>query len=102
MPAVRVIALSRLRECWIRLGHHGLQDLLRAWFREVEQADWNSPADLKARYASASFLNDNGVCFNIGGNKYRIVALVFYKAKLVYVRFAGSHNEYDEIDAHTV
>jgi mRNA interferase HigB len=99
---MRVIALSRLRECWMRLGHRGLEDLLRAWFREVEKADWSSPADLRARYASASFLSDNRVCFNVGGNKYRIIALVFYERKLVYVRFAGSHEEYDRIDADTV
>lgn len=99
---MRVIALSKLRECWERLGHRGLENLLRAWFREVEAADWNTPADLKARYASASFLNDNRVCFNIGGNKYRVIALVFYEPKLVFVRFAGSHEEYDRIDANTV
>ena len=76
--------------------------MLRAWFREVEKADWNSTADLKARYASASFLSDNRVCFNLGGNKYRVIALVFYERRLVYVRFAGSHEEYDRIDADPV
>jgi mRNA interferase HigB len=99
---MHVIALSVLRGCWERHRRRGLESLLRAWYREVEAADWQDPAELKARFPHASFLNDNRVCFNVGGNKYRIIALVFYKSKRVYIRFAGTHDEYDRIDADRV
>jgi mRNA interferase HigB len=97
---VRVIALKELREFWP--SHPDAEEPLRAWFKEAENADWKTPAELKARYANASILKDNRVCFNIGGNKYRLVTLVFYRVKMVYIRFIGTHEEYDKIDANTV
>lgn len=82
--------------------HADARQALFAWFAEVERADWTSPDDIKAQYASASFLAGNRVVFNVKGNKYRIVVAVKYEFSVVYIRFIGTHAEYDEIDATTV
>jgi mRNA interferase HigB len=99
---MRVIALSRLRQFWQQPGCSNAEHPLRAWFKETEKATWSSPADIKQRYASASFLSDNRVVFNIGGNKYRLIVRVMYRHKTVFIRFIGTHGEYDQIDANTV
>lgn len=99
---MRVIALGRLREFWQRPGRAAAEQPLRAWFKEAEHADWVGPADIKRRYASASFLNENRVVFNIGGNKYRLIVRILYRYRTVYIRFVGTHAEYDRIDADKV
>ena len=66
-----------------------------------QNAEWSSPAELKAQYGTASILRDGRVVFNIGGNKYRLVVWINYEFFTIYVRFVGTHKEYDEIDAQT-
>ena len=73
-----------------------------AWYRQVLRADWASPAEVKRDIGSASILKDGRVVFNIGGNKYRIVVWINYPYRIIYVRFIGTHSEYDRIDAQTV
>ena len=73
-----------------------------AWYRQVLRADWASPADVKREIRSASILRDGRVVFNIAGNKYRIVVWINYSYRVVYVRFIGTHAEYNRIDAQTV
>jgi len=97
---LRIIARKALREFW--MGHSTAEGPLQAWFREVEREDWNSPADLKRRYPSASILNGNRVVFNIKGNDYRLVVYINYPYRTVYIRFVGTHSEYDRIDAENV
>jgi len=75
---------------------------LRAWFQEVEHASWQGPADVRARYGTADFVANHRVIFNIRGNKYRLVVAVKYEVFCVYVRFVGTHAEYDTIDAATI
>ena len=75
---------------------------MQAWHAEAKAAQWASPADVKARYATASILQDGRVVFNIGGNRYRLVVWINYAFFTIYVRFVGTHEEYDEIDAQTV
>lgn len=99
---MRVIALGTLRGFWQRPGRGDAEQPLRAWFKEAEKADWTGPADIKRRYASASFLNDNRVVFNIGGNKYRLIVRIMYRSRTVYIRFIGTHAEYDRIDAGAI
>jgi mRNA interferase HigB len=99
---MRVIALGTLRAFWRKPGRGDAEQPLKAWFKEAEKADWTGPADIKRRYASASFPNDNRVVFNIGGNKYRLIVRVMYRSKTVYIRFIGSHAEYDRVDANVV
>lgn len=75
---------------------------MRSWFKEAEDATWSSPSEIKARYASASFLPGNRVVFNIKGNRYRLIAAVRYDLGIVFIRFVGTHAEYDAIDAIAV
>lgn len=97
---MRVIAVSRLREFWE--GHPGTRKPLADWLHEAEGAQWRSPQDIKDRYASASFLAGRRVVFNIKGNDYRLVVAVAYLQQALYVKFIGTHAEYDAIDATTV
>jgi mRNA interferase HigB len=75
---------------------------LDAWYAEAKNADWGTPADVKAKYGNASILKDGRVVFNICGNKYRLVVWVNYAFRTVYIRFIGSHREYDKIDAQNI
>jgi len=73
-----------------------------AWHDEVAKAKWVSPQDIKNRYASASFVGRNRVVFNLKGNEYRLIVAVAYRIGAVYIKFIGTHAEYDKIDAETV
>lgn len=97
---VRVIARRTLRDFWAK--HPDAAEPLRAWFREVQQARWAGPADIKQRYASASFLARDRVVFNIKGNSFRLIVAVKYPSQIVFIKFVGTHAEYDRIDADKV
>ena len=77
-------------------------DEVLAWFAETRHAEWNSPSELKAKYGKASILKDGRVVFNICGNKYRMVVWINYEFLTIYIRFLGTHDEYDQIDAQTI
>ena len=97
---MRLIARRTLREFWER--HPDAEQALRAWFHDVQRADWASPADVKRIYANVSIVGDNRLVFNIHGNKYRLVVAVNYEYRMCYVRFVGTHRAYDRIDVATV
>jgi mRNA interferase HigB len=99
---LRIIARRTLREFWIRRSRRDAEQPLRAWFAEVRRAAWRAPADIKAAYRNASFVGNDRVVFNIGGNKCRLVVAVKYSAQIVFVRFVGTHGDYDAIDAGEV
>lgn len=98
---MRVIAKKTLVQFW-ESGHGDAEQPLKAWHELVKAASWSDPKEIKAKFSSASFLANNRVVFNIGGNKYRLVVKVEYELKAVYIRFIGSHAEYDKIDASTI
>lgn len=77
-------------------------DPIMAWVRQLKAADWRNPADVKRDIRSASILRDGRVVFNIAGNKYRVVVWINYPYRVVYVRFVGTHSQYDAIDAQTI
>jgi len=97
---VRIIAKKKLREFWER--HADAEDPLLAWHREVEREDWDTPAKVKAKYGGASIVGDNRIVFNIKGNDYRLVVKINYPYRVVYVRFVGTHTEYDAINVEEV
>jgi mRNA interferase HigB len=100
---VRVIALSTIKAFLNRSsGVADARDPVMAWFRQVKQADWARPADVKRDVHSASILKDGRVVFNIAGNKYRIVVWINYPYRVVYIRFIGTHRQYDAIDAQSI
>ena len=97
---MRIIAKRVLREFWERCPD--AEQALLAWYKEVEAEDWDTPAKVKAKYRNASIIGDNRVVFNIKGNRYRLVVKVNYPYRVVYVRFVGTHAEYDAVDAEEV
>jgi mRNA interferase HigB len=97
---MRIIALSRLREFWQK--HPQAELPLRAWHAEASRAKWTSPVGIKQAYRNASFLPNNRVVFNIKGNDYRLVAAVHYNRGMMFIRFVGTHAEYDRIDCGTI
>jgi mRNA interferase HigB len=100
---VRVIALSTLKSFWENNPAHGdATGALLAWYRHSLKADWSSPADVKEDFRNASILRDGRVVFNIAGNKYRLVVWINYAYRVVYIRFIGTHAEYDAIDAQSI
>ena len=99
---MRIIAVSTLRTFWNRPGRDDAEQPLRAWVHIVRGADWSKPTEVKEMFRSADILKNGRGIFNIGGNKYRLVAAIHYRGKRAYVRFIGTHKEYDKIDAETV
>jgi mRNA interferase HigB len=97
---VRIIARKTLKDFWEE--HLDAEQPLKAWYAEASHSAWLRPKDIKARYPAASFLAGNRVVFNIKGNKYRLITHVRYDLGRVYIRFIGTHPEYDKIDAATV
>lgn len=97
---MRIIALSTLRSFWDK--YPDAQTPLRAWYALASRADWETPADIKEAYRSASFTANNRVVFNIKGHDYRLVVLVKYDRGLIFVRFIGTHRQYDKIDVETI
>jgi mRNA interferase HigB len=97
---VRVIAKKTLRIFWEK--HKDCENQLKTWFSEVEEASWKGPRDIKRDYPSASFLQDNRVVFNIKGNNYRLVVRINYDYGIVWIRFIGTHGQYDKINAQNI
>ena len=95
---MRIIAVSTLREFWNRPGRGDAEQPLRAWVHIVRAADWSKPTDVKEVFRSADILGRGRAVFDIGGNKYRLVAAIHYRGKRVYIRFIGTHRDYDRID----
>lgn len=97
---MRVIAKRTLRTFWKR--HAQAKGPLEAWHQEVVRADWASPSEVKNQFRSASVLQDNRAVFNIVGNQYRLIVKINYPYRIVYIRFIGTHADYDTIDATTI
>jgi mRNA interferase HigB len=100
---MRIIAVSTLRRFLARNPNYvDAHDPMMAWARQVTVADWSTPAEVKRDIRTASILRDGRVVFNIAGNKYRIVVWINYAYRTVYIRFVGTHAQYDRIDAKEV
>lgn len=97
---MRIIARRTLREFWEK--YPDAEQPLQTWYTKVRHANWQTPDDIKRFYQSASFVANNRVVFNIKGNRYRLVVVVVYKFSTVYVRFIGTHKQYDAIDVTTI
>jgi len=94
---VRVISRKTLRVFWEQ--HKDAEQPLRAWFSEAKSAQWRSPNEIKERYPSASVIGGGRVVFNIKGNTFRLVVAIKYELGIVYIRFIGTHAEYDKVNA---
>ena len=99
---MRIISVRTLKEFWEKSVYGDSEHALRAWYAEAREADWDGPNDIKDKYHSASILGNNRVVFNIKGNKYRLIVAIKYEFKIVYVRFVGTHKQYDAVDARSI
>ena len=97
---MRVIAKKILREFWS--NHKDSEEHLKTWFKEASKANWKSPTDIKEEYVKASILKSGRVVFNICGNKYRLIVEINYERGWVFIRFVGTHKEYDKVDASKI
>jgi len=99
---VRIIALRTLKEFYSDPRYRDSELPIEAWYYEARQAQWRTSADVKAQYRQASFVGNNRVVFNIGGNKYRLVVEFHYASGIGFIRFIGTHAEYDKIDVEKI
>ncbi|MAC95070.1 MAG: addiction module toxin RelE [Flavobacteriales bacterium] len=97
---MRVIAKKILREFWQK--HTDSEEQLKTWYKEVSKTSWLNPSDIKKDYARASILKSGRVVFDICGNKYRLVVDINYSRQWVFIRFIGTHKDYDNIDANRI
>ncbi|MDR3692746.1 MAG: type II toxin-antitoxin system HigB family toxin [Fimbriimonas sp.] len=99
---MHVIAKRTLREHWEKPGREDSQEPLEAWYAEAKSALWRNFGDIKQTSATASGVANNRVVLNIGGNKYRLIVKINYPGGIVFIRFVGTHQEYDRIDARSI
>ena len=97
---MRIISKRMLSAFWTK--HPTAKEPLEVWYQEAKSSIWSTPQDIKQRFPRASFLPKDRVVFDIKGNSYRLVTYVRYPFQLVYLRFLGTHAEYDKIDATTI
>lgn len=97
---MRIIARKTLREFWEK--YPDAEEALQAWYHDARAASWTTPADVRQRYVTASIIANNRVVFNIRGNTYRLIVAINYPFGIVYIRFIGTHRDYDQVDAATI
>ena len=97
---MRVIAKSTLRDFWII--HNDCEEQLKSWFRETEKSELKNINELKKEYPSASILKDNRIVYNIKGNHYRLIVKFNFDYQICWIRFIGTHAEYDKINANEI
>jgi len=97
---MKIVSVKILKEFWIKFPDS--EQALRSWVEEARLAKWDQPADIKEKYRSASVLKGKRVAFNIKGNDYRLIVAVAYRFGAVYIKFIGTHEQYDAINAETI
>lgn len=100
---MRIIALSTLKTFWEENSEYlDAKEATLAWYRHALRANWQTPTDVKQDFRNASILKDGRVVFNIAGNKYRLVVWINYVYQVIYIRFIGTHSQYDKIDVESI
>jgi mRNA interferase HigB len=99
---LRIIKIKTLRDFWNHPAYIDSEQPLKSWYAIAKSADWATPHDVKDRFGNASIIGDNRVVFNIAGNKYRLIVKFNYPYRIGYIRFMGTHRQYDDIDAETI
>lgn len=97
---MKIISVKVLKDFWA--ANPDAEQPLRAWYDEASKAEWKNPADIKAQYRNASILKNRRVVFNIKGNDYRLIVAIAYRRGWMFIKFVGTHKDYDKIDAETV
>ena len=99
---MRIIAFRTLRDFFEKPEYSDSEPSLRAWYHDVKTAEWKNPNELRQQYKNASFVGEGRVVFNIKGNDYRLIVAIDYEFQVIFIRFIGTHKQYDKIDAKTI
>lgn len=99
---MRIIAFRTLREFFEKPEFADSETSLRAWYHDVKVAEWECSNDLKKQYKNASIVGEGRIVFNIKGNSYRLVVAIDYEFQVIFIRFIGTHSQYDKIDVKTI
>jgi len=97
---MRVIAKKILRDFWAK--HSDSEQQLKSWYQEANNAEWKSPNEIKTKYPSASIINNDRIVFNIKGNNYRLIIKINFDYQIIWIRFIGTHSEYDRINVSEI
>jgi len=95
---MRIISKKTLKDFYQQSKYSDSRSSLEAWHKEVLKLDWNNPNEVKEMYRSASIIGNEKVVFNIAGNKYRLIVTINYYAKIVFIKFIGTHKQYDKVN----
>lgn len=99
---VRIIAFRTLRDFFEKPMYADSETSLKAWYHDAKTAEWTNSNELKQQYKNASIVGEGRVVFNIKGNEYRLVVAIEYEFQVIFIRFIGTHKQYDKIDAKTI
>lgn len=99
---MRIVSHRKLKDFYEQSGHEDSKTALERWYQTAEEAEWHSLAEMKQDFGSVDSVGNQHYVFNIGGNKYRLVVVVKFVMGYIFIRFVGTHNEYDKIDASTI
>ena len=99
---MRIIAFKTLRDFFEKPEYSDSEVSLRAWYHDIKTAEWKNSNELKKQYKNASIIGEGRVVFNIKGNDYRLVVAIDYEFQAIFIRFIGTHRQYDKIDAKTI
>jgi mRNA interferase HigB len=99
---MRIIAFRTLREFYQKPEYSDSETSLRAWYHDAKAAEWKNSNELKQHFKSASIVGDRRVVFNIKGNDYRLVVAIDYEFQVIFIRFIGTHQQYDKINVKTI
>ena len=94
---MRIISKRTLKNFYEQPQYADSKSAIESWYKEVSKLSWNNPNEVKEMYRSASIIGDEKVVFNIAGNKYRLIVSINYYAKIVFIKFIGTHKQYDKI-----
>ena len=97
---MRIISKKTLREFWEK--HQDSQNQITAWYHYAKRANWRKSSDIKEQFRNVSIISSNRIVFNICGNKYRLVIKINFEAQLIFIRFIGTHKQYDEIEVKEI
>ena len=99
---MRIISRKTIKDFWEIPQYQDAEEPLKAWFAEASKATWKTPAEVKSQYGSGSIIHNNRFVFNIAGNKYRLVVKIHYNTGVIFIRFIGTHAQYDQIDVEMI
>jgi mRNA interferase HigB len=97
-----MVVISKTKLVAFGAQHSDSIEALNRWYEICKNADWGNLHDVKSSFRTAEFVGNDRFVFNVGGNKYRLVAMIFFDIRTMYIRFIGTHNEYDKIDCSTI